>query len=1278
MAKNSKGAKLLDELVIKVNSRALKQAVKDQDQLYSRMEDSAQGAELLNEQLGYTNIQLQEARQLSRGLANNLEGLGSDKNTQVYFDSVVAALQDIEGVVNDLQVAFEEYSGIARKGNDEVVVALEDLLDPLRKVDKQTGKAQDGLEELGKAGTGAGQGTDKARKGTEGASRAAKNSTRAFQDLAKVAGPVPMLYATIAANIYAITAAYDQLAAGDRLNRLEKINSLIGAEQGVAVSQLANIMQEATGYAIGFDNAMLKAAQASAYGFSSEQVEEFTLAARRASVALGVDLDDQLNRIIRGVSKQEVELLDELGITVRLTEAYQTYQEQLNISQTSLSGFQKQQAYANAVIAESTKRFGYLGDAIKATPWERLQAGTDQSVKSGQKWLAKFLEPAAEALAKVLEKDQLSKYQDGIAAVNAAQAQAVQKGDVLQAAALQQEALEKGNKDLEGKRQKLLELQELERTGSFGAGIGDIFSGQKQKQQRDNAEAINQLTTEIKAQQQSLKQLSSESLNLSGSQQDINKQLGAMAIHFRQIQQLGKSLPETVSKFNQSIQTPQAPTQELSDQLKQSIDEYKYLQTIADKKASITSSDNFKASTEAKATQQKILADQGVKSFSTLVVLQEKAQDAAKVYNTYLKNSTLTQAQLAKTFQFQSGVTDQLKSNQQQTLEIDEQLKQNEFEISKGVEHRTLSEKEVLELKAKKLDLERANLDLTRQQNDIETQQQVTLSEIQATKQVMSNQDPIIQGLKQVNDELKQQYANLQKNKGIMKPEDRIQQEKVIGDLLQKQRDLEQQKQSRANDIVLAKQEQAKYEYILAKQGSDRNVEDIQELDFLAKKDVYLKEQLRIAQKYGNDQATIQSIKTERAQNSLAVQTAKQGIVEQQQQDYEAILDQRSRMLGLSEVDSLNLQVEAQEEYLKLLNEQQAKQQIIIAQEAKLTDLRIQQQNAKKQEQARVVNQASGVLGSQGSVPLIQAPTAPGEQQQKEQQTAASMDVLNKSFSELSQYNPAMSDMIANVSNLGLAFQQMGEGADIGQQVAVAGMSTVASLLNMSSQQTISGIDDQIAAEKARDGKSQESVKKIQKLEAEKAQQQKKAQVQQIVMQTAMGITGALQMTPWTPANFVLAGAVATMGLQSLKSQQSGTSVPSVAEASVPSLSLGERDNRVDVSKSASAGELSYIQGGNGVGNASNFKPRQVGNRQPQNHSVMVGENGPEVVSFDTPGTVTQQNKANKGQGEQGQTNIQIVAMDSESFQQFLARNSKAVTSTVEFSLNNEGRSLYG
>ena len=95
------------------------------------------------------------------------------------------------------------------------------------------------------------------------------------------------------------------------------------------------------------------------------------------------------------------------------------------------------------------------------------------------------------------------------------------------------------------------------------------------------------------------------------------------------------------------------------------------------------------------------------------------------------------------------------------------------------------------------------------------------------------------------------------------------------------------------------------------------------------------------------------------------------------------------------------------------------------------------------------------------------------------------------------------------------------------------------------------------------------------------------------------------------------------MGLSALKSAQSGTSIPDTSSGTTPSLSLGERDNRVDVSQGANGGELAYLQGQQGVGTVSNFKPRAVGNRAPANHQVLLGENGPEVASFTSDATIT-------------------------------------------------------
>ena len=42
----------------------------------------------------------------------------------------------MEGTISELSASFEEYTHIAKQGNDEVVLTLERLLDPLRKVDQ--------------------------------------------------------------------------------------------------------------------------------------------------------------------------------------------------------------------------------------------------------------------------------------------------------------------------------------------------------------------------------------------------------------------------------------------------------------------------------------------------------------------------------------------------------------------------------------------------------------------------------------------------------------------------------------------------------------------------------------------------------------------------------------------------------------------------------------------------------------------------------------------------------------------------------------------------------------------------------------------------------------------------------------------------------------------------------------------------------------------------------------------------------------------------------------
>lgn len=1266
--KSTSKAQLLEELVIKVNSRALKQATRDQEQLGERMMDSAEGAELLNEQLQYTNIQLTEARKLSRGLANSLENIGSDANMADYFDGVVQAIQEVEGVIGELTTEFEKYATIARQGNDEVVITLERLLDPLRKVDKQTGKTAASVKDLGSKISDVEPAANKASKGIEGMNRKSKNATRSFQDLAKIAGPLPTLYAVIAANVYALTSAYEQLAAGDRLNRLEKINKVIGSEQGVQLSSLADIMQEATGYAIGFESAMLKASQASAYGFSPDQVEQFTLAARRASVALGVDLDDQMNRVIRGVSKLEIELLDELGITVRLNEAYDKYAKSLGVTAASLSGYQKQQAYANAVIQESTQRFGYLDKQMRATGWERLSAEIDQATKSGQKWLASFLEPAASAVASGLATTDTDKFVEKLDNLRKSQTEQYNKGNMQQVYKLQID-----DKGLQQSRDKyqLMQQELAQQKKVYDSEDASIA------QKIDQALSINRLTQDMKSLTQSIAAQDAEYKRIVGSQSKFKagsqEQQRAQIEARNQFESTRASLKESgeiMQGFAINNKLPELQIEKPLDSLNNAINAAKQQQKVMQNQR-LGSNEQEQA---AKSMEQ-IFKTNNVSSMDELVKKQQQFAEVTENAKNQVRTTQIDSQTIQKNLQYTAGEGAQLQENARQRAENEKIIANQTFTQKDGTETLLYTEKEVLDAKQENIKLEAQRRDLIKQSNQQAYEHRDALQQSQAIQQILNNQDPLrtqlqleekrLENLKQINAQ----------NQGMMKPEEQQQGQLEEVKQLESIRSLKQQIQERTNQIAMSSAEIAKQEFLISSLSTVKNQESQAEITFLERSIKIYEQKLKTAKEYGATEQEILAIQQEQNDQAIALQKARQDALEKRMQAQEDEVTLRGKEMGLSELDVLNEQVRVKQEFIQQLAKEGAAYDTIIKQQQELRDLQVEQANARKAESVKGLNLGLGALQSQGSVPTIQAPTQVGDQQLKDQQLQTSMDAINKSFSELSSYNPAMSDMIANVSNLGLAFHQMGEGAQTGQQVAAQGMSTVASMLNYAAQQTISGYDEQIAAEKQRDGKSAESLKKIQKLEAEKAQQQKKAATQQIVMQTAMGITQALASLP-PPISYAMAATTQLMGMAALKSQQSGSSVPSVSEGSVPSLSLGERDNRIDVSKSASAGELAYIQGGNGVGNASNFKPRQVGNRAPANHSVMVGENGAEVVSFDTPATITQQNKVSSGGGTGGNVFV-IQAMDQESFEAFLAKNSDILSGTLEHKLNSTGNSLF-
>jgi hypothetical protein len=203
-----------------------------------------------------------------------------------------------------------------------------------------------------------------------GASGAA---ARDFADQSRGLGGLVRLYATYAANVFAVSAAFTALkSAMDTTNMVAGLDQL-GAATGRNLGSLSKRLVTLTDGAISFRDAMDAVAKTTSSGMATKDVERLAIVAKNASLALGVAMPDAINRLSRGISKLEPELLDELGIFTKIDPAVQAYARSVGKAASQLTDFERRQAFANAVLLEGEAKFGELATAA-VNPYDRLLA----------------------------------------------------------------------------------------------------------------------------------------------------------------------------------------------------------------------------------------------------------------------------------------------------------------------------------------------------------------------------------------------------------------------------------------------------------------------------------------------------------------------------------------------------------------------------------------------------------------------------------------------------------------------------------------------------------------------------------------------------------------------------------------------------------------------------------------------------------------------------------------------------------------------------------------
>jgi len=206
------------------------------------------------------------------------------------------------------------------------------------------------------------------------------NSTKNFSKLNQTiggssgSGALVSTYALLAANVFAATAAFSALRNAAAVEKLGEGLTAFSNQTGQSLDLVSAKLKEVTGNAVSLEQAMRTAALSTSAGFGVTEMEGLTRVAKGASLALGRDMGDALDRLTRGAIKLEPEILDELGIMVRLDDAVETYAAQLGKAASGLTRFERQQAFMNAIITEGTDKFGQIAEEINPNAYDKLSA----------------------------------------------------------------------------------------------------------------------------------------------------------------------------------------------------------------------------------------------------------------------------------------------------------------------------------------------------------------------------------------------------------------------------------------------------------------------------------------------------------------------------------------------------------------------------------------------------------------------------------------------------------------------------------------------------------------------------------------------------------------------------------------------------------------------------------------------------------------------------------------------------------------------------------------
>jgi len=143
---------------------------------------------------------------------------------------------------------------------------------------------------------------------------------------------------------------------------------------GVSADKILRSMRELSGGTISTMELIQSSTRAMILGLPIDKLDKLMRIARASATAMGTDVKQMFDDIVVGIGRQSRLILDNLGIVVKMEDAYKKYAEQLGKTASQLLETEKRQAFLNAVLEEGERIIRQVGKAgQELTPAETFQ-----------------------------------------------------------------------------------------------------------------------------------------------------------------------------------------------------------------------------------------------------------------------------------------------------------------------------------------------------------------------------------------------------------------------------------------------------------------------------------------------------------------------------------------------------------------------------------------------------------------------------------------------------------------------------------------------------------------------------------------------------------------------------------------------------------------------------------------------------------------------------------------------------------------------------------------